>query len=109
MPASRERLTHEFRSSAPAPKRPRFQRGDAATLALPSASPAGSAAQPPSRESALAAVVGPMRQLSPVSERISPAKFAHFALRTCQFEKMQPSRHRWIDTRDRDGAHAGTA
>ena len=32
--------------------------------------------------------VAPMRQLSPVSQPISPAKFAHFVLRAGQFEKM---------------------
>jgi hypothetical protein len=32
--------------------------------------------------------VAPMRQLSPVSQPISPAKFAHFVLRTGQFDKM---------------------
>ena len=32
--------------------------------------------------------VAAMRQLSPVSQPISPAKFAHFVLRTGQFEKM---------------------
>jgi hypothetical protein len=31
--------------------------------------------------------VAVMRQLSPVSQPISPAKFAHFVLRTGQFEK----------------------
>ena len=30
----------------------------------------------------------PMRQLSPVTQPISPAKFAHFVLRTGQFEIM---------------------
>ena len=36
-----------------------------------------------------------MRPLSPVSEPISPAKFAHFVLRTGQFEKIRSttSRH----------------
>ena len=32
--------------------------------------------------------VAPMRHLSSVSQPISPAKFAHFVLRTGQFEKM---------------------
>ena len=32
--------------------------------------------------------VAAMRQLGPVSQPISPAKFAHFVLRTGQFEKM---------------------
>jgi len=32
--------------------------------------------------------IAPMRQLSHVSQPISPAKFAHFVLRTGQFEKM---------------------
>ncbi|HVH78484.1 MAG TPA: VOC family protein [Stellaceae bacterium] len=32
--------------------------------------------------------VSPMRKLAPVSQPISPAKFAHFVLRTGQFDKM---------------------
>src|SRR5258708_9889564 len=32
--------------------------------------------------------VAPMRQLSPAAQPISPAKFAHFVLRTGQFETM---------------------
>ena len=32
--------------------------------------------------------VAPMRQLSPATQPISPAKFAHFVLRTGQFETM---------------------
>ena len=32
--------------------------------------------------------VAPMRRLSPATQPISPAKFAHFVLRTGQFETM---------------------
>src|SRR5260370_11280233 len=32
--------------------------------------------------------LAPMRQLSSITQPISPAKFAHFALRTGQFDKM---------------------
>jgi catechol 2,3-dioxygenase-like lactoylglutathione lyase family enzyme len=32
--------------------------------------------------------IAPTRQLSPVTQPITPGKFAHFALRTGQFEKM---------------------
>ena len=32
--------------------------------------------------------VAPMRQLSPATQPISPAKFAHFVLRTGQLETM---------------------
>ena len=38
--------------------------------------------------------VAPMRQLSPVTQPISPAKFAHFVLRTGQFETMA----KWYQT-----------
>jgi hypothetical protein len=42
--------------------------------------------------------VAPMRQLSPVSEPISPAKFAHFVLRTGQFEKIRSTTSRPAET-----------
>jgi catechol 2,3-dioxygenase-like lactoylglutathione lyase family enzyme len=38
--------------------------------------------------------VAPMRQLSPATQPISPAKFAHFVLRTGQFETMA----KWYQT-----------
>jgi catechol 2,3-dioxygenase-like lactoylglutathione lyase family enzyme len=38
--------------------------------------------------------VAPIRQLSPVTQPISPAKFAHFVLRTGQFETMA----KWYQT-----------
>jgi hypothetical protein len=38
--------------------------------------------------------VAPMRQFSPATQPISPAKFAHFVLRTGQFETMA----KWYQT-----------
>ena len=32
--------------------------------------------------------LSPLRQLAPASQAISPAKFAHFVLRTGQFDRM---------------------
>jgi len=38
--------------------------------------------------------VAPIRRLAPVSQPIHPAKFAHFVLRTGQFDKMA----KWYET-----------